>query len=846
MRSRLRILIIDEFQDTDGAQRDIAFAVGGHDEPGESGPQLLLVGDPKQSIYGFRGADITVWSEVREALCPNGDPMALTHNFRSEPTVVDFVNRVCGRAMDERAEAVAAESPRSEVRYQALVANRPETVAGGLEWLAADSGGNVAERLEAEGKLIASRIRQLVGDATVFDPEKDEYRSCRYRDIAVLARKKKILTGIEVGLREYGVPYFNSVTGGLADRREVMDLVTVLRLIANPRDDLRAFAFLRSPFVGLRDEVLARIRLDRSSGKKTYLRQADAYLTAVTDGSTDWFEAPEGVLISEIERKALRTGLTAINQAQALVDRAEPSDLLEGVLEATGYRLHLLLGEAAEEALANIERFLALLEDYRHLPVSRILDLWDLWGDQDLGIPQAPLSSKDDDVVTLSTIHTAKGLEWPVVVLAGTRDKLLGASDRFWSDPEYGPVFLPKKAERGPRAEKLLERVNLEGEAEEARLLYVAATRARDRLVVAGPTEGNLVGYAAWLGRDLDGALEEAEASARFETAGGDDAGNDRPAPSAHAHDEATGTGRQMDAFGGDHPDGKGQLDMFTVSVPAPADLPEPTAGTAPAARLPRGTLVVHRSLSPIQGNLAQMPVALWWLSKIMQGEAPALVRPIRTVARSFMSSASELMMKENDPDRWSALYVHGVELADRFAPASGSGEVPAHVRGTLIHGVLERIRDAEELSRILNETIGGIDAPDLEEALSPGSRYREALEQEIEQVVSGPLWRWYVEGDHHRELPFIHLAGDRNWIHGAFDLYRPAAPDSGVERDLSTWIIDFKTHGIEESAIPETAREYRVQADVYMEAVRALLDPAQSVRLALHFTRPNRSIEMS
>ena len=868
MRSRFRILIIDEFQDTDGAQRDIAFAVAGQYEPAEGGPQLLLVGDPKQSIYGFRGADITVWNEVREALCPNGYPMALTHNFRSEPTVVDFVNRVCGTAMDERAEAVAAESPRSKVSYQALVANRPETVAGGLEWLAADSEGKVAERLEAEGKLIGSRIRQLVGTVTVFDPDEDEYRTCRYGDIAVLARKKKILTGIESGLREYGVPYFNSVTGGLADRREVMDLVTVLRLIDNPRDDLRAFAFLRSPFVGLRDEVLARIRLDPSSGKKTYLRQADAYLTAVTDGSTDWFEAPESVLISEVERTALRTGLTAINEAQALVDRAEPSELLEGVLEATGYRLHLLLGEGAEEALANIERFLALLEDYRHLPVSRILDLWDLWGDQDLGIPQARLSSKDDNVVTLSTIHTAKGLEWPVVVLAGTRDRLLGASDRFWSDPRFGPVFLPNKRERGPRSAKLHARANLEAEAEEARLLYVAATRARDRLVVAGPTDGNLVGYAAWLGSDLDGALEEAEAAARLEAATGDDTGNGRPDPSAHAHHEATGTGRQMDAFGGDHPDGKGQLDMFTAPVPAPAVSPEPGSDTAPAPVLPCGELVIYRRLSPIQGNLAQVPVALWWLSGITSGEAPPLVRPISAPSRSFLSSATELMMRENEPERWAAQYLHGVEGVDRFAPSARGVDVPAHVRGTLIHGVLEKIREAEELSRILNEAIGGIDAPELEDVLSAGSGYREALEREIEQVVSSPLWRWYVEADHHRELPFMRLAGDRNWIHGAFDLYRPPAPDAGLvyaaaepdlglegevgdlaadpERDQSTWIIDFKTHRIEENAIPETARAYRVQADVYMDAVRALLEPTDSVRLALHFTRPNRAIEMS
>ena len=118
---------------------------------------------------------------------------------------------------------------------------------------------------------------------------------------------------------------------------------------------------------------------------------------------------------------------------------------------------------------------------------------------QDTGLPQAPLYSKGDDVVTLSTVHAAKGLEWPVVFFVGTGD---ARSDRkanaFWSDPELGPLLCPAQADRGDRTWKLWRREDAEDLAEDTRLLYVALTRARDRLVITGPRSRDK-SYSAWL-----------------------------------------------------------------------------------------------------------------------------------------------------------------------------------------------------------------------------------------------------------------------------------------------------------------------------------------------------------
>jgi ATP-dependent exoDNAse (exonuclease V) beta subunit len=889
IRARYRILIIDEFQDTDDAQRDIAFAIAGlvhgaapeneadlSDEVapanGEStsGPPVFLVGDPKQSIYRFRGADISVWNSVRQTIASRGRTLELTHNFRSQPLVVDFVNRVCGRALGERAAAIAEESPDSIVGYGDLEPARHPTRAAGLEWLVND-GGTRKEWSEEEGRMVASHIQRLVGRAQVVDPDTREPRICERRDVAIIARTRRALSGIEPALRLYEIPYYNTATAGLSERQEVLDLVTVLRILDNPRDDRHVFAFLRSPFVGLRDEVLARIRLDPAVGRGSFLEQAERYLAGVAAGDLEWFESPESSHIACIEREALQAGLRVLEGARLLVDRVDTSELLEQILQETDYRVHLLLRDGAAESLANIERFLAVVEDYRHLPLGNLLALWDQWASEDLGIPQAPLFSKDDDVVTLSTIHTAKGLEWPVVFLVATREGETTErffSQKFWSDPRYGPVFMGRKGERGGRAQKLLERASLQEKAEEARLLYVAVTRARDRLVVSGPTEKPR-GFSTWLGIGLEDAREAHEldeplfddgqteptdgpaARGRDARAGRGESGESERRR-ASAPDAGTGTGRQIDVFGFDdeREDATGQFNLFTADAVARVFATEEPAIAGHIEPTHRPMMII-RHIEPIQESLRAPRLSLAWLDGIVSGESPPLVRPIRTPALRFTTSATEQMMREERPREWELRYRHGVEPTWRFAPdPERDGALSPILRGTLIHGVLERIEEDMEIGRVLGETIAGIDAPELEELLAPGTTYREALEEEIGRVVRGEEWRWYLVGKPFRELRFVHLTAARTWRLGAFDLHRPALPGAvDPSPDAWTWVVDFKTHQIDADAADAKAREYRIQAGVYREAAEALGGVEQTglgsgVRIAFHFTHPNVAVE--
>ena len=668
--------------------------------------------------------------------------------------------------MDETGAALAEEGLPSRIDYADLVAGVPDHAQTGVEWVRA-RGDNVAERREAEAVRIATRILASVGRDEVRDPDSGELRPLAFRDIALLYRARSGLGQVETALKRHGIPYFVSGMAHLGERQEILDVLNALRLLQNERDDVRALGYLRSPFVGLRDETIARMHMLQRYGP--LLRRAQRWLA---EGA--WPEAPDHPELTEIERGALAQGLSVLDDLRQLAARLALDEVIEELLERTGYRLHVLLMEGAEEILANLQSLIHFAESHRANDLSTFFEVWDRSTNRDIGLPQAPLYSKEDDVVTLSTIHQAKGLEWPLVFLTGVERKLwTPRTNEYWSDPELGPLFCLKASDRGARGHRILRREELESTAEEARLLYVAATRARDRLVIVGPKEGK--GYDRW--------LAEGEAAEQGDTAV-------RPAPQT------------------------------------------------------------------------SRPPTLEWLDRYEVAEPPALIHALPDPPLRWTRSATELMMLEGDPEEWARRYEHGVLAPWHFAPEASGEEagLPATVRGEIIHGVLERLEAEAEIARVLEETIGSLDEPELEHMLRPGSEYRGQLEAEIRQVAESEEWAWYTEGelgrDYWKELTFTHLVGARDWRFGAFDLYRRlagTAPDIGtapsrlagalgLEAGLDALVIDFKTHDIATAETQHVARGYRIQADVYRAAASSM---AGRVAVGLHFTHPNALVPM-
>ena len=868
IQEQYELLIIDEFQDTDRDQWKIASAIASFGPgapktsdtaPENTGlnshdvPQIFIVGDPKQSIYQFRGADVNVWNEVAKEFESNGLVLHLSKNFRSDPKIVKFVNSVAEKAFDET----------GVIKYQKLHANKAGNLDSRLEWIPSNGDLKSKERIQEEAELAAQRIKHLLDHGKVVDDDHHSPRKCRPEDIGVLAHRNIDILSLEEKLKDLEIKFFNTATKGLNERQEILDLVTALHLTDNRFDDLHAFAFLRSPFVGLRDEVLVRIGLyeignTSSENTPTFLQKAEAFLEKSDQGTQSsnlWFDAPESDEIADIERTALRRGLAALREAHSLANRVDHAQVLEGLLTASGYRLHLLVRDNANEALANIDRFLVLLDKYRGLPLKQFLNHWELWtaADSDSTTSQARLHSSAEDVVTISTIHSAKGLEWPVVILIGTHatvPKETKLQKKPWVDPDLGPIHLPKKREQDLRAKKAVANLMTDREAEAARLFYVALTRAKSHLAIVAPTpqsgEEYEIGFNKWLHPELKKASETYQTDT---TERGEETDSDSTRPThSEVEDEGTGTGKQIDVFESEVTDDK-QLGLDFSSQ-----------NRVPKAIHSQEGLVIVRLDKPSKQleSFEEAPVKLEWLSQIEATDWPHQTRQIEVKQHRLVTSATELMMKAKDLREWERRYLHGVFEEDDYFPVSGGVEQPSgRIHGTIIHGVLERIRAVEEIGRIIEETISSLDLPDLPSIWEVGSSYRLALEEEISRVVSSPEWHWYVEGEHSRELPFMHLSKD-GWIKGEIDLYRPRSRESTASGQVSlfenspfrsneetSWVIDFKTHDADAAKVDTIANDYAIQAQVYREAATALGRDDQAPRVALHFTNPNVVVEI-
>ena len=731
--SRYKILIIDEFQDTDHAQRDIAFSIG---RAGRT--KLFLVGDPKQSIYGWRGADITVWNEVKDRIETSGHVLSLTKNFRTDPEVIDAINTVCGPAIDDSAAKLREVGlDTSAIDYQEMEASRsPSGTAqcGLINLEASNSGGR---RLE-EGMKVGTHIQQLVGQTEIIDPKTNDKRPCTYQDIAILYRNRTDLDLFQRGLTEAGVP-FQTSNQDWSQSTENTDIVNLLRLLNNPDDNYHALGYLSSPFVAIRDEVITRIRM--SNFNESLLGQARTFLDKHT-----WPDYPDNPAIPELEKDALERGLKTLDKAHKLAGRMPLPDLLRQFLSESAYSVHLFLGDKkqAEEAHSNIQDFLQFTEDHRQASIEEFLELWEL----SLNEKPTRVSTADAeaDLVTVSTIHKAKGLEWPIVfTIQNDKSVRQRSNELIPSDRAFSSSLYLKKSDNGPHNSERLAPLNMARlEAEECRLLYVSMTRARDRLIVCGQADKKTSGFF-W---------------ERFNQ--------------THSWDEIS-----------------------------------------------------------IQPHLQQITDHHWvpldWIDDIEAKELPPLAAEIKPPSLQFTTSATEVMTKQRSFEEWREKYEYGVQSIPAFSGHS-SGRIPSQTRGKVIHGVLERIQEYEELPEILNETLSSMDTAELGTSPSLGSKYWEALEHELEEVLKSPDWKWYIEGEHYRELPFIHLVGPRNWYLGAFDLYRPS---TNIDKAL---VVDFKTHELEKSDIEEVAKTYLPQMQIYQEAAEI----SQKSLVQLHFTVPN------
>lgn len=470
-KPRFRYILVDEFQDTDTTQFEIIMAILGELSP--SMDRLFIVGDPKQSIYLFRDADVTRFKEAQEIITEtcSGRTVTLDTSFRSTREVVGFANFLFSRLF------ASAEKP-WEFGYEPLgISDTRSGHAGSVELLLPPPGDDAAARKRNEAEMVARRIHSMLANEplSVYEEQPDRTffeRPARFGDIAILLEQRTNLSYYLAALGEYGIPFYVHGGTGFYHRQEIFDLYSILSFLLHRHDSVSLAALLRSPYFGLPDTDLFRIAQERGITLWDKLR---AY--AEHDGKA----ARARDLLESWQRYAGHLGLVA---------------LLRKILAESGvYSVYAAL-PAGEQVLANIEKLVAMArgrEEDRSYALSDFVADLRMAMDEDEREGEAPLDALAENAVNIMTVHAAKGLEFPIVfvpdmgaafpsrpasILIGDNPLMVGVKV---PDPENGYALTESAVLLALRElQKQKER------AERKRLLYVALTRARDHLVMSG------------------------------------------------------------------------------------------------------------------------------------------------------------------------------------------------------------------------------------------------------------------------------------------------------------------------------------------------------------------------
>jgi ATP-dependent helicase/nuclease subunit A len=498
-------LMVDEFQDVNEVQGEILTALAAID----SGGKFFAVGDAKQSIYRFRQAQVKVFNRVaREIHQRTGsDALPLNRSFRTQAALLEALNA----AFDKVLRPIGTDYTDFEARPGALDPDRPALEACAVAPASVDMivlpPGQAGPTRRAEAAILARRLQELVSAGLqIWDREKGTLRAAKYADMAILFRATTALPIYEEVFKAAGLPYITVSGRGYYDRPEVRDLTALLACLHNPADDLSMAAVLRSPMLSLSDETLYQLRWpSNGTSAGTPAHFADALRVALL-GTPPCSQSAQVVA-------AART----FEVLYAAAGRVDVWTLLRMALDRTGYEATLALEDmeattrtaaGGGRGRANVAKFLQLARERVGPDLSAFLqsvqDLRAREAREGEALPDAP----DAGAVQLMSVHAAKGLEFPVVVLADLgRGQRSAQSPRILHDPLYGlacQVREPGGEWLKPAGYRWAEWLDGRMEqAESSRLLYVACTRAADLLILSGSAKKE----DTWLGA-LAGAWE--------------------------------------------------------------------------------------------------------------------------------------------------------------------------------------------------------------------------------------------------------------------------------------------------------------------------------------------------
>jgi ATP-dependent helicase/nuclease subunit A len=466
LRHRFRALLIDEFQDTDPLQVQIATAFATDPATGrvDTGT-LFVVGDPKQSIYRFRGADMATYANTREQMQTGGARFPeLALNRRSRGVILEWVNGVFAGLIG------AGDRPEVQPPYNAIHPERDVDLRGpGVATIGEQVTVSAREVRVQEAGQLAALCRRAIGERWQVAERDGSIRDARFRDVAILIPRRIGLIALERALATAGVPY-RVESGSLIYRtQEVRDLVNCLAAIDDPADEVAIVAALRSPAFACSDIDLASHRA--GGGRFNYHhRDVESWAGPVAEGLR---------ALAEFHKSRHNASLAALVERFVLDRGTIETGILDQRDRNSFRRARFMIERARSFEAAGPESLRAFVAWLENQAEAQILD------------NEGASVDDDEDAVRVLTIHGAKGLEFPIVLLAG-----LSAAPRTEA-PVYSADFTGGRVaicigRKGANQRFVLGEFDALNAAEEAhanaefnRLLYVAATRARDHLVVS-------------------------------------------------------------------------------------------------------------------------------------------------------------------------------------------------------------------------------------------------------------------------------------------------------------------------------------------------------------------------
>ena len=470
-QDQISALLVDEYQDTNDRQRELVNTLNG------DGKRLFIVGDGKQSIYRFRGADVAVFRQEQEIINNQGSSFQLSTSYRAHPALLENLNSLLEPVLglDSSLSYIEPFTPltpgrKDHPRYKGPPFIELHLAAG----TKADGAGKTA------AEAVAARIINIIEESNTTEPDGSD-RVLKFGDVAVLCRASGSFPVYEAAFEKAGIPYLTIAGQGFYDRPEVRDLLNTLAAFADTQNDLAIAGLMRSPVIGLPDDVLLQFRdLQRIEN-----------LSSLYETVKENFQLAEGDL-SERTKYLVHI----VEKYSNLVGRISAANILSQYIEESGY----IAAMALEGFHRNIQNMKKLVSDAQNSGVVGVPDfLQTITELRNVAVREGEAVSVADGAVQIMTVHQAKGLEFPIVILGDASKK-----ERFGRDILIDPVFglIPplndtRIVDDNPKqpvlvtASSLAYAIALEAErareeAESNRLFYVAATRAKELLIISG------------------------------------------------------------------------------------------------------------------------------------------------------------------------------------------------------------------------------------------------------------------------------------------------------------------------------------------------------------------------